>query len=116
MGFPHESIKRVIEKDLAPLSGNVKITRTEREIELKASPTYGLETKYLRTVHYARLRTAAPAPQLQEVGITAGRDLPKHAFYMIRSNNSGATIQQCCILGLRKRCLICTALPMGRCY
>jgi len=86
--FPHETIERVIENDLAPLSRSVKITRTEREIEIKASPTYGLDTKYLRTVHYARLRTDAPLPQLEELGTKAGPDVPKHTVHMIRSNNS----------------------------
>jgi hypothetical protein len=55
-----DAMKRLF-KRLEPVTGQVQVVRTERQVEFKKSKEYGVQTKYLRTVCTMKLRGNLPS-------------------------------------------------------
>jgi len=68
---PNDAIKRLLETDLKTLTPAINICDVETVVEFEHSRTYGLETKYIKTIYKAELAAemvrGAP-PSLTETG------------------------------------------------
>mmetsp|Transcript_17761 Transcript_17761/g.41193 ORF Transcript_17761/g.41193 Transcript_17761/m.41193 type:complete len:963 (+) Transcript_17761:57-2945(+) len=77
----HDSFHRLLREELEPIAGGVHLTALKRETDLKPSLSFGINTKYLRTVHLATFNEEYHIP-------FSGDDcfyIPRNDLYVIRS-------------------------------
>lgn len=58
--LPHDTIAKLLDTDLAQFARGIRMEGSEDEIEVKESERFVMQTRYLRTVHHARLDPEFP--------------------------------------------------------
>merc|ERR1712232_1169372 len=69
--MPQQALRKLIAGDLAPLEHRVRLESSMQENFEKDSPTYGMPTTYLRTVHTAFLEEASPRDSALMVAVAS---------------------------------------------
>jgi len=63
--LPAVAYDRIIEQSLLPFADGMEVITIEEEIVRRPSENYGIVTKYLKSVHYAKFKYDYVMPQLQ---------------------------------------------------
>lgn len=58
--IPKKTLEKLLYNELKPFKDFMKLTRVEQEVEWKASPHFGIRTKYLRTVGHGEITRMPP--------------------------------------------------------
>merc|ERR1712110_1148901 len=72
--LPHQALQRVLDGELLPFSNGIVIQTSEVDVNITDSASYGISTKYLRTVHHAILKRSFPEPELVLAWSSAHQD------------------------------------------
>jgi len=93
---PGDCIKRVLQQRLSELEPYIKITGSHAEVEVQASSSYGLSTKYIKTIFTAELQgdllNDAPLPQLRITHLPGSLRDVMGAVSRATSHSSRATV------------------------
>lgn len=72
--LPHRALEDLLEHDLSAFSDGIELECVESTVEVKESATYGgLTTKYLRTVHHAKLSMTFVEPHLPWTNVSLSK-------------------------------------------
>lgn len=74
--LPAAAAERVLSLDLAPFCEGVRLTHARQEVDVQKSATYGVVTRYFRTVHYGHVEEEEHTHEIHIVGRTPDEAAP----------------------------------------